>query len=159
MASYKLVDADQLDADLKTVADSIRAKTGKTEQLNFPNEFKSAIEGIGATAQRKNGTFTTNSSGTATVNCGFKPDVVLITGNKSSNLVQNVAAVFAEDSRSTTHESCMAAPSGSDFQLYQLQITQSSSGFSVKAICEYYYDEAQNAENKTFNYVAVKYTE
>jgi hypothetical protein len=34
------------DTDLTSVADSIRAKTGGTEQLVFPSGFKTAIEGI-----------------------------------------------------------------------------------------------------------------
>ena len=46
MANYKVVDADQLDADLASVADSIRAKAGTTDQMAFPDGFKSAVEGI-----------------------------------------------------------------------------------------------------------------
>ena len=34
-------------SDLTTVADSIRAKTGGTEQLTFPTGFANAIGGIG----------------------------------------------------------------------------------------------------------------
>lgn len=46
MANYKMVDADRLDADLASVADSIRAKAGTTGQIAFPDGFKSAVEGI-----------------------------------------------------------------------------------------------------------------
>ena len=46
MANYKVVDADRLDADLASVADSIRAKAGTTDQMAFPDGFKSAVEGI-----------------------------------------------------------------------------------------------------------------
>lgn len=46
MATYKLVNADQLNADLKAVADSIRAKTGEAGSLSFPAGFCSSIEGI-----------------------------------------------------------------------------------------------------------------
>lgn len=46
MATYKRVNADQLNADLKAVADTIRAKTGSTESLSFPSGFVSSIEGI-----------------------------------------------------------------------------------------------------------------
>lgn len=46
MANYKVVDADQLDADLKTVADAIREKGGTTESLEFPLGMKSAVENI-----------------------------------------------------------------------------------------------------------------
>lgn len=46
MANYKVVDADRLNADLASVADSIRAKAGTTDQMAFPDGFKSAVEGI-----------------------------------------------------------------------------------------------------------------
>ena len=46
MATYKAVDADQLDADMSGVADSIRAKGGTTEQLAWPHGYKAAIEAI-----------------------------------------------------------------------------------------------------------------
>lgn len=48
MANYKVIDADQLDSDLTSVADSIRTKGGTTAALAFPEEFKAAIEAIEA---------------------------------------------------------------------------------------------------------------
>ena len=46
MATYKVVDADKLNTGLKAVADSIRAKGGTTENLDFPTDFVSAVEDI-----------------------------------------------------------------------------------------------------------------
>lgn len=46
MANYKVVDADQLDADLASVADAIRAKAGTAGKMAFPAGFKGAVEGI-----------------------------------------------------------------------------------------------------------------
>lgn len=46
MAVDKLVDSTQLDADLTSVANAIRAKGGTSAQLAFPAEFVSAIEAI-----------------------------------------------------------------------------------------------------------------
>lgn len=46
MANYVVVDKDQLEANLTTVADSIRTKGGTTEQLVFPDGFVSAVESI-----------------------------------------------------------------------------------------------------------------
>ena len=46
MANYKVVDADQLDADMKSVADAIRAKGGTTESMSFPDGYVSAIGNI-----------------------------------------------------------------------------------------------------------------
>ena len=46
MATYKVVDADQLNADMTSVADSIRTKGGTTEALAWPDGYKAAIEAI-----------------------------------------------------------------------------------------------------------------
>ena len=46
MALDKFVDSAQLDSDLEDVADAIRAKTGGSSQLAFPNGFVSEIESI-----------------------------------------------------------------------------------------------------------------
>lgn len=46
MADYKVINATQLDADMASVADTIRTKGGTTEELAWPEGFKSAIEGI-----------------------------------------------------------------------------------------------------------------
>ena len=46
MANWMKVDADQLNADLTSVADSIRERAGTSEPLVFPEGFKSAVEGI-----------------------------------------------------------------------------------------------------------------
>lgn len=48
MANYKVVDADQLDANLKSVADSIREKAGTADSLEFPAGFKQAVDDIQA---------------------------------------------------------------------------------------------------------------
>lgn len=44
MANYKVVDADKLDADLISVADAIRERSGTTEPLSFPDEMVAAVE-------------------------------------------------------------------------------------------------------------------
>lgn len=44
MANWKKVDADQLDADLTSVADAIRERSGTSEQMNFPDGFVSAVD-------------------------------------------------------------------------------------------------------------------
>lgn len=46
MPNYKIVDAEQLNTDLKGIADSIRAKGGTSGQFSFPDGFKTAIRNI-----------------------------------------------------------------------------------------------------------------
>ena len=46
MPNYKVINTDQLDADLAAIADAIRAKGGTSDALAFPNGFKSAVEAI-----------------------------------------------------------------------------------------------------------------
>lgn len=46
MAFDKVVDSAVLNANLKAVADAIRAKTGTTSSLTFPSDFVSKINGI-----------------------------------------------------------------------------------------------------------------
>lgn len=48
MATYKVVDADQLNADMTIVADSIRTKGGTTGALAWPYGYKTAVEAIQA---------------------------------------------------------------------------------------------------------------
>lgn len=66
MSVDKLVDSGQLDSDLTSVANAIRAKSGGSSQLAFPSEFVSEIQSIvagGGLTLLKSGTFT-KSSGT-----------------------------------------------------------------------------------------------
>lgn len=68
MAADKLVDSTQLDADLTTVANAIRAKGGTSADLAFPADFISAINAIsggGGGIKVKKGTFTIESDTTA----------------------------------------------------------------------------------------------
>lgn len=117
-------------------------------------------ESAGVTMQRKAGTFTTSSSGTASVNCGFKPDAVLIKGKLSGNVASNLDIMFAEDTRSTTHRGYMWVSSDqSTYQQYKMDITQNANGFSVVAYDHYWYADDKASNQRSFEYVAVKYTE
>ena len=46
MTTYKVVNSDKLDADLKSVADAIRSKTKNSGSLAFPRDYVSAMEGV-----------------------------------------------------------------------------------------------------------------
>lgn len=69
MGNYKVVDVEQLEADLTVVADSIRAKGGTTEKLEFPIGMKSAVESIqtGVTKPEQEKTISITENGTTEV--------------------------------------------------------------------------------------------
>ena len=76
MATYKVVDAEQLNADMTSVADSIRTKGGTTDALAWPDGYKTAIEAIqtGGSApslQSKSVTYTSNGTNTITPDAGY----------------------------------------------------------------------------------------
>lgn len=159
MAKYKFVNVDQLDADLTTIADSIRSKSGKSGTMAFPNGFASAISGIstGITVQRKSGSFTTNTSGSATVsNLGFKPDFVAVDGGDVDGVPSFSAVAFTEANATTVGVNI--PPTRDDYAVTYLKITQSSSGFSVSAKDYTGTWQETNCSNRTISYVAIKYT-
>lgn len=55
MANYKIVDADQLDADMATVANAIRAKGGTSDPLAWPAGYKAAVEAISGDTSMEDG--------------------------------------------------------------------------------------------------------
>ena len=161
MANYMLVDGTQLDADLKSVADSIRAKAGltSTEKLDFPAEFKSVVAGIstGISVQSKSGSFTTSSSGTGSVSCGFKPDAVFLFAKSSSfSGYMHTAAAFTE--KGVTSQSVYIWAPSSNYAFSNYTITQNSSGFSVSGKKYDTTFNPTNDSNRALEYLAIKYT-
>ena len=85
MAYDKVVDSAALDTQLTSIADAIRAKTGGSDSLVFPDGFSQAIAAIeaGGGAGFATGTLTFNESQainsdlTVTHNLGFAPDHIL----------------------------------------------------------------------------------
>lgn len=160
MADYKFVDADQLDSDLSGIANAIRKKGGTSASMSFPNGFSSAINAIstGVTVQRKSGTFTTNSSGAATVNCGFKPDAVFFTGTNpmSNNSAFHAGVAFTEVGVNSMET--IFVPPSTGYLFASFATTQSTSGFTVKAVRVSTSMQTSNDSNHTVNYIAVKYS-
>lgn len=162
MSNYMLVDVDKLEGDLKTVADSIRSKAGKTGEMKFPDEFKSVVDGIvlssgsGVTVQRKTGTVTLKHEQTVTIDCGFKPDVVFLkAGSYSDDGItynSSTAIVFAEESRNQPFTPLYITDG-----IAEVFWTQKTTGFSVNAGL---YDSSWDDLGGSFscNYVAIKYT-
>lgn len=162
MADYKFVNADQLDSDLSGIANAIRNKGGTSASMSFPDGFISAINAIstGATVKRYPasglGTFTTDRNGTATVNCGFQPDVVYFSGDTvysdGMQIDYSAAIVFTEETRTNP-----AAYLSYESATHAVLASKTSTGFSVNAI-QFSYDWSVTVKSTTYNYVAIKYT-
>ncbi len=82
MAIDKAVDSAVLDAGLTSIANAIRAKSGTSAQLNFPNGFTDAVKEIQSAKPEQTKTVDITQNGTTTVT----PD----NGNVLSDVTVNV---------------------------------------------------------------------
>lgn len=99
MAYDKLVDSAQLDADLLSVANAIRAKGGTSAALAFPADFVQAIGDIqtggGGNIQTESGTFTLAAdSRTHSISVSFEPQHVIFYSDKNE-FTENSWKTFA----------------------------------------------------------------
>jgi len=102
MAVDKLVDSTQLDADLTSVANAIRAKGGTSAQMAFPAGFVSAVEAIptggGGAVLIERGTFTPvsdTSYGRFHVphSLGVAPDFVVVRTNLEASASETTSRI------------------------------------------------------------------
>lgn len=158
MANYKLCDADRLDADLSIVADAIRAKGGTSAKLEFPSGYKAAVEAIsGGGNTEKKGSLTTNSSGMATVDCGFQPDIVWFSINHKWQDISFEAAVDFVSS-SSSKIACTDLYDDDKILAAVYIVQRTATGFTLEAgYRDYNYGEGE-LKNQTITYTAKKYT-
>lgn len=148
-------------SDLAQVANAIRIKGETTNQLVFPSGFVDAIQKIqvGVTVQQNAGTFTTAANGTATINCGFRPDIVIIDKGETNN-GETFSSAFAFEAvgRENKINAGLYVYDVASFYMYDIYAQSMENGFNVE-ISEMDYDfDFHNAGYVTFNYVAIKYT-
>lgn len=160
MATYKLVNADKLDADLASVADRIRSKGGTTSPIAFPDGFNTAVDAIstGVTVQVKTGTVTGVSGTAKTVNLGFKPDAVFFTGTAPSYNTKIHAGVAFMEANVTSMDTYFV-PSSTSYIFSTLTVAQTSTGFTVKGVRINASFQTSNESNRSLSYIAIKYTE
>lgn len=147
MANFKLVDGDQLDSDLKKVADSIREKGETKNSLTFPDGFVSAVKAIetgSKTTVKKTSGNVSISNGSATVNCGFQPDVVVF-GDSFCFYLENGYFLCDHLNKNTGI-------------LVSIPVTATSNGFKISG-AEYYQGNYPQPLSYSINYIAIKYTE
>ena len=118
MPNYKIVNTDQLDADLKAVADSIREKSGKSGSLAFPGGFVSAVNGI-----------ETGGGGGGVESC-----VVHVKFNCSGDYYGNASRVFySKVDGGITHDRLVYEPEWDDYS--GEAIYPSVNEYDIVALC------------------------
>lgn len=140
---------------------AVNSKGGDVPSSKVSGNLATAINSIptGVTVQRKSGTFTTDSSGNATVTCGFKPDLVVLhrsEGSSSKDIEFSCAAAFAEDKRKSMISLGLW---GNTVIIYRTVVSRSDTGFSISDMMALNADGSQSTPETTFSYIAVKYTE
>lgn len=159
MAYDKVVDSAVLEAGLESIAGAIRNKGGTTGTLSFPDGMASAIAAIstGVTVQTKNGTATSNSSGVLTLNCGFKPDlVVLYFGVYESNFETFITLPIKEQKQTGKYPLGIAMGADGIIEGWVTSATSSTTKISL-----YLYDWSWAGSyyaNQSISYRAVKYS-
>lgn len=94
MSDYKILDANQLTADLSSVANSLRQKTNTSDLISFPDGFKNAISSIstGVEVQRiereELAVYDEENRGYF-IDCGFVPDIFFIYSPECRNRLRN----------------------------------------------------------------------
>lgn len=122
--------------------------------------FNMAGGASGTEIKEFSGSFRTNSSGAATINCGFKPDIIYIHKNeKDDQYLYSAAIAFAEENRSGTPNTALFSTS-STYYLYDIHGTASTNGATIYVYGLKYSDYSEVViSNTTFYYTAIKYTE
>lgn len=146
--------------DIANAFSAVSAKGGTVPTSKTSGNLQSAIASIavGVNVQRKSGSFTTNNSGDATVNCGFQPDMVYIKGETVTEdgvtNVYSMCMVFSEESRSGSKDTIMWASDG----IVDFVWTRTPTGFTVGCGKFSWEFVVSVLSRKSFNYVAIKYT-
>ena len=154
--------ATNLGKEQTNVANAFTAvgnKGGTVPSSKVSGNLASAIATIpeGVTVQKKTGTLTTNFMGTASVNVGFKPDIVAFDFGDLQGKYNYSGVMFAEANRSPI--TFAAPPTSTSYVMSPMTVTQTSNGFSLTAKKLSTSFSESNETNRKLNYVAIKYTE
>lgn len=133
-------------------------KGGTVPSSKVSGNLASAINSIpaGVTVQKRTGTFTTNSSGQATINCGFTPDLVVVYGSTHNNGEWNFTFAFSE--KATSYEDLVCQIQNTTGTLIGIA-SKATNGFSLQ-VNGFGWDWSGTTagNNKQFSYTTVKYT-
>lgn len=107
--------------------------------------------------QRTTGTFTTDTSGAATVTCGFQPDLIVCYLSTYEGSEQGFSIPFAEQSYPSMSYTALGCHYNG---MYEVIATRNATGFTftVRDLGWDYGTSEPYAKNVTIGYTAVKYT-
>lgn len=143
-----------IQSEINRISDEVSTQTDLIAQIEAALKGKTA----GVTVRIKTGTVTRVSGTNKTVNCGFKPDIVIFTGLNSvnNNALVHACAAFTADN--VTSVDTLFVPSNTSYVLSYFTVTQTTNGFSVKGIRLDSSLQSSNESNRTLDYIAIKYT-
>lgn len=128
MPDYKIVDAEKLDADLKYVADKIRAKSGTTEEMDFPLGYGEVVDSIS-----KGENLDTELSEQESLIAELEAVLDSKANGESVNL--GTCTVNVMPAASTNHYICRETVATDGTISYAISKSYTSSKISVKARC------------------------
>lgn len=159
MSTEVQIELDRIISNIVAAFTSVQTKGGTVPDSQISDNLASAIESIpaGVTIQRKTGSFTTNSSGKATVSCGFKPDfVAFVGGTMPTGAKTNPGFPFTESG--ATSITLQHGASSSSYLFTATQCDQTSTGFIITMTNFTASLATSAAKSRTCKYWAVKYT-
>lgn len=146
-------------ANIESAFSAVGSKGGTIPESKTSGNLASAIETIftGVSVQMKSGTVTGVNGYSKTVDCGFKPDVVLFIGRHPYDNSAFHAGVDFHNSEQTNINT-MFAPPNLSFIFTAIYVTQTSSGFQIRAIKLDNSMNESDESNRSIDYIAIKYT-
>lgn len=143
MPNYKVVDADKLDADLKYVADKIRAKAETTEQMDFPLGYGDVVDSISKGE---------NLDSVLTEQEALVTELQGILDQKAAGSSEEInlgtCTVIIKPVASTNHYVCRETVASDGTVSYAISKSYTSSNISVKARCDsVMYVQVSNAKS------------
>jgi hypothetical protein len=123
---------------------------------NLVNAINSIPVGVTVQTSPTNASFTTDADGRATVNCGFKPDLVVMFVTEPNENGDYYHPVFGFTALSA--ETVVQCSEAAEYFMY-VQATRTSNGFILDRANKFSFDwEYIGSPAQSFRYVAVKYT-
>lgn len=119
----------------------------------------SMVGGGGADVQKVDGSVTTSNSGTATISCGFRPDLVVIYMGSGGGY--EAVAAFPIGERKTSSTLNTVSWNGTSSQdIVDFDVTSiTDTGCSVRATVYNQSGTTSSLSRRTLNWRAVKYTD